>query len=72
MGGESSLLEEGDVLACPKCHNDLRDTGELTLVDWVPASRDPEGKSRADLVIDCICGATLNAFVPFEKFQLIE
>ena len=60
------------VFPCPKCGADLYHSGEVTCVDWVKPSADPEGKARADLILECDCGATLNAFVPAEDFQLLE
>ena len=54
---------------CPKCGADLRSHGELTLVDWVAPSSDPEGKARLDLILDCeACAAKFNAFVALEDF----
>lgn len=64
--------ETADRICCPKCGEDLCESGEMSLVGWVLASRDHEGKARADLVLDCECGAQLNVFVPFEDFHLIE
>lgn len=61
------------VIPCPKCKADLYENSELTLVDWVYPSHDPEGKARADLILECAeCGAQFNAFVPLDEFQEIE
>jgi hypothetical protein len=58
---------------CPKCRADLVEFGEITLTDWVLPERDPEGKSRADLILECeSCNTKFNAFVPLEDFQVIE
>lgn len=55
---------------CPRCGAHL-DT--LTLTDWVQPEHDPEGKARADLILECDeCGYTLNAFVPFDAFEPVE
>jgi len=60
-------------IECPSCKADLYVSGELTLVDWVHPDMDPEGKARADLLLECEeCGTRLNTFVPFEDFLVIE
>lgn len=60
-------------IPCRSCGADLYMHGEVTCIDWVHPSLDPEGKARADLILECDqCGIKLNAFVPFKDFQLIE
>jgi len=55
-------------LACPACESDLAD-GEAYLNTIVPAERDPEGKARVDIVLECPeCGAGWYAFVAVEDF----
>jgi len=60
------------VVPCPKCQADLIELAELTLADWVAPDQDPEGKARADLILECeACGTQFNAFVPLDAFQEI-
>lgn len=62
-----------DAIPCPRCKADLGLFGEITLAGWVDPDADPEGKARADLILECVeCGEALNAFVPFDEFQRIE
>lgn len=60
-------------IPCQKCGDDLYFNGTLTCVAWVHPQNDPEGKARADLILECDeCGTRLNAFVPFDAFTPIE
>ena len=55
--------------SCPKCRADLDLHADVTLYGLVPAERDPEGKARADLILECgKCERRWNAFVALEDF----
>jgi hypothetical protein len=61
------------VAACPRCGVELEFHGEVTLIGFVRADSDPEGKVRADLMLDCdACEARFNAFVALSDFEPIE
>ena len=55
-------------LTCTKCESDLAG-GDAYLNAVVPAERDPEGKARLEIVLECSeCGAGWYAFVAADDF----
>jgi hypothetical protein len=54
---------------CPKCKEELRDSGVLHFNGIVDAEHDPYGKARVDAILECsMCGHGWNAFVALEDF----
>jgi hypothetical protein len=51
---------------CPACGQCLIDA-DVTILGGVPASRDPQGEARFDLLfVCCNCEAEFTAFLPTE------
>ena len=58
---------------CPNCEADLQMNAAVNIVGFVLAKDDPEGKDRADLILECeACGTAFNTFVAIGDFQRID
>lgn len=59
-------------IPCPHCGEDISAKDHLTHVGWVPAERDPEGKARVDLILNCgWCDTDFNFFAPLGDFEQV-
>lgn len=56
-------------IPCPKCNANLDDVARVTFFGLAMPDTDPEGQTRADLILRCAaCGNGWNAFVALESF----
>lgn len=62
----SLITDEG---CCKNCGDDI-EVAHATVMATIPPSRDPEGKCRIEIRLECAtCGADLRAFLPAAAFH---
>jgi hypothetical protein len=57
--------------ACLSCGEDLEQVGEISIQGSTTKERDPEGKARMDIFIQCTaCDRSMYAFIPMDEVFL--